>query len=120
MVANLQYGWILFVSPMDAKHHWGASAIQVAFSIFIVTETWLVPLEGWLVDKFGPRPVVAGVDPVGARGLGSGVHGGSGSDDRGRDLGFLAPMRRRFITGNADGVPVSDATYLPGMQSKGD
>lgn len=60
LVANLQYGWTLFVTPMNAKHHWGDSAIQVAFSIFIVTETWLVPLEGWLVDKFGPRPVVAG------------------------------------------------------------
>ncbi|MFJ1253567.1 oxalate/formate MFS antiporter [Cupriavidus sp. CuC1] len=60
LVANLQYGWTLFVAPIDAKHHWGASAIQVAFSIFIVTETWLVPLEGWLVDKLGPRPVVAG------------------------------------------------------------
>lgn len=60
LVANLQYGWTLFVAPMNAKHHWGDSAIQVAFSIFIVTETWLVPLEGWLVDKFGPRPVVAG------------------------------------------------------------
>ncbi|GJG95351.1 oxalate/formate MFS antiporter [Cupriavidus pauculus] len=60
LVANLQYGWTLFVGPMNAKHHWGDSAIQVAFSIFIVTETWLVPLEGWLVDKFGPRPVVAG------------------------------------------------------------
>ena len=60
LVANLQYGWTLFVAPMEAKHHWGLSAIQVAFSIFIVTETWLVPVEGWLVDKFGPRPVVAG------------------------------------------------------------
>ncbi|MDW3683817.1 oxalate/formate MFS antiporter [Cupriavidus sp. CV2] len=60
LVANLQYGWTLFVTPMNAKHHWGESAIQVAFSIFIVTETWLVPLEGWLVDKLGPRPVVAG------------------------------------------------------------
>lgn len=60
LVANLQYGWTLFVAPMNAKHHWGESAIQVAFSIFIVTETWLVPLEGWLVDKLGPRPVVAG------------------------------------------------------------
>lgn len=59
LVANLQYGWTLFVTPMNAKHHWGDSAIQVAFSIFIVTETWLVPLEGWLVDQFGPRPVVA-------------------------------------------------------------
>ncbi|MCA3233049.1 MAG: oxalate/formate MFS antiporter, partial [Cupriavidus sp.] len=44
LVANLQYGWTLFVTPMNAKHHWGDSAIQVAFSIFIVTETWLVPL----------------------------------------------------------------------------
>ncbi|WP_059411556.1 oxalate/formate MFS antiporter [Cupriavidus basilensis] len=59
LVANLQYGWTLFVGPMNARHHWGESAIQVAFSIFIVTETWLVPLEGWLVDKLGPRPVVA-------------------------------------------------------------
>lgn len=54
MVANLQYGWTLFVSPMDAKHGWGLTGIQVAFSIFIVTETWLVPIEGWCVDKFGP------------------------------------------------------------------
>src|SRR5471032_3480173 len=60
LVANLQYAWTLFVVPMDAKHHWGQAAIQTAFTIFIVTETWLVPLEGWLVDKFGPRPVVIG------------------------------------------------------------
>lgn len=60
LIANLQYAWTLFVVPMDAKHHWGQAAIQLAFSIFIVTETWLVPVEGWLVDKFGPRPVVIG------------------------------------------------------------
>src|SRR5258707_3346503 len=60
LVANLQYAWTLFVVPMDAKHHWGQAAIQTAFTVFIVTETWLVPLEGWLVDKFGPRPVVIG------------------------------------------------------------
>jgi len=60
LVANLQYAWTLFVVPMDAKHHWGQAAIQTAFTIFIVTETWLVPVEGWLVDKFGPRPVVIG------------------------------------------------------------
>jgi OFA family oxalate/formate antiporter-like MFS transporter len=60
LVANLQYAWTLFVVPMDQKHHWGQAAIQLAFSLFIVTETWLVPVEGWLVDKFGPRPVVMG------------------------------------------------------------
>ena len=58
MVANLQYGWTLFVNPMDAKYHWGRAAIQVAFSIFVITETWLVPLEGYLVDRFGPEPIV--------------------------------------------------------------
>jgi MFS transporter, OFA family, oxalate/formate antiporter len=58
MVANLQYGWTLFVNPIDAKYHWGRAAIQVAFSIFVLTETWLVPVEGWFVDKFGPKIVV--------------------------------------------------------------
>jgi MFS transporter, OFA family, oxalate/formate antiporter len=59
MIANLQYGWTLFVNPIDQKYHWGNTAIQIAFSIFIATETWLVPIEGWFVDRFGPRIVVA-------------------------------------------------------------
>ncbi|HET9670318.1 MAG TPA: oxalate/formate MFS antiporter [Casimicrobiaceae bacterium] len=58
MIANLQYGWTLFVNPIDAKFGWGRAAIQVAFSIFVLCETWLVPFEGWLVDRFGPRPIV--------------------------------------------------------------
>jgi len=58
MIANLQYGWTLFVNPIDAKYHWGRAAIQVAFTTFVVCETWLVPIEGYLVDRFGPRPVV--------------------------------------------------------------
>src|SRR5215472_6154806 len=58
MIANLQYGWTLFVIPIDQKYQWGRAAIQVAFTIFVLTETWLVPLEGWLVDTFGPRIVV--------------------------------------------------------------
>lgn len=60
MIANMQYGWTLFVNPINEKYHWGRAAIQVAFTIFVVTETWLVPVEGWLVDKYGPRPVVVG------------------------------------------------------------
>ena len=58
MIANLQYGWTLFVNPIDAKFHWGRAAIQVAFSVFVLTETWLVPIEGWFVDRFGPKIVV--------------------------------------------------------------
>jgi OFA family oxalate/formate antiporter-like MFS transporter len=59
-VANLQYGWTLFVNPIDAKYHWGRSAIQIAFTIFVLIETWLIPVEGYLVDRFGPRWVVLG------------------------------------------------------------
>ena len=59
-VANLQYGWTLFVNPIDAKYHWGRAAIQVAFTIFVLIETWLVPVEGYLVDRFGPKWVVLG------------------------------------------------------------
>jgi OFA family oxalate/formate antiporter-like MFS transporter len=58
MIANLQYGWTLFVNPITDKYGWTRAAIQVAFTIFVLTETWLVPVEGYLVDRFGPRPVV--------------------------------------------------------------
>lgn len=60
MIANLQYGWTLFVNPIAEATGWTKAAIQVAFTLFVVTETWLVPVEGYLVDRFGPRPVVLG------------------------------------------------------------
>src|SRR3974377_1759029 len=60
MVANLQYGWTLFVNPIDQKYHWGRAAIQVAFTIFVLTETWLVPVEGYLIDRFGPKVMICG------------------------------------------------------------
>src|ERR1700676_3602770 len=56
--ANLQCGRPLFVGPIDAKYHWGKPAIQVAFTVFVLLETWLVPVEGCLVDRFGPRWIV--------------------------------------------------------------
>jgi OFA family oxalate/formate antiporter-like MFS transporter len=58
MIANLQYGWTLFVDPIDARYHWGRAAIQLAFTLFVVTETWLVPIEAWFVDKYGPSVVI--------------------------------------------------------------
>src|SRR6201996_467109 len=57
-VANLQYGWTWFVDPIDAKYHWGRAAIQATFAVFVAIETWLIPVEGYLVDRFGPRWVV--------------------------------------------------------------
>ncbi len=58
MLANLQYGWTLFVNPMQDANHWSRTSIQVAFTILIFVNTWLSPFEGWLVDRYGPRPVV--------------------------------------------------------------
>ena len=60
MVANLQLGWTPFVDPIDQKYHWGRYAIQWAFTIFVLTQTWLVPLHGYLVDRFGPRLMISG------------------------------------------------------------
>jgi MFS transporter, OFA family, oxalate/formate antiporter len=58
MVANMQYGWTLFVGPIGDKYHWGKASIQVAFTLFVLFETWLVPVEGYLVDRFGPKWIV--------------------------------------------------------------
>jgi OFA family oxalate/formate antiporter-like MFS transporter len=55
MIANLQYGWTLFVNPMNKAHGWSIAGIQFAFSVFIALETWLTPVEGWIVDILGPR-----------------------------------------------------------------
>ncbi len=66
-VANLQYGWTLFVHPLHDKYGWSLGSIQTAFAIFVIAETWLVPFEGWFVDRYGPKFVVlAGGVVVGA------------------------------------------------------
>jgi len=58
MVANYQYGWTVFVNPIAAKNGWGIAAIQVSFTVFVLVETWLVPFEAALVDRYGPRIMV--------------------------------------------------------------
>jgi OFA family oxalate/formate antiporter-like MFS transporter len=55
LIANLQYGWTLFVNPINKAHGWSLASIQFAFSIFIALETWLTPIEGWIVDSLGAR-----------------------------------------------------------------
>jgi MFS transporter, OFA family, oxalate/formate antiporter len=55
LIANLQYGWTLFVNPINQAHGWELAEIQFAFSLFIALETWLTPIEGWFVDIMGPR-----------------------------------------------------------------
>ncbi len=58
MIANLQYGWTFFVPDIQQKFGWDRSAIQWAFTLFVLFETWLVPVEAWFVDKYGPQRVV--------------------------------------------------------------
>ena len=67
LIANLQYAWTLFVNPMHQARGWSFSEIQFAFSIFIALETWITPLDGWIVDKLGARrgpPIMIGVGGV--------------------------------------------------------
>jgi OFA family oxalate/formate antiporter-like MFS transporter len=59
MIANLQYGWTLFVDPINEKMNFGRPFIVGLLSTFILFETWLVPFEAYLVDRFGPRLLVA-------------------------------------------------------------
>lgn len=58
MIANLQYGWTLFVDPISKAHHWARADVQWAFTIFVLTETWLVPVKAYFTDRYGPRPIV--------------------------------------------------------------
>jgi OFA family oxalate/formate antiporter-like MFS transporter len=58
MIANYQYGWTFFVPDIQKKFGWDRASIQWAFTLFVLFETWLVPIEGWFVDRYGPRWVV--------------------------------------------------------------
>ncbi len=73
-IGNLQYAWTLFTIPLTKALGVKLSAVQIAFTLFILLETWLVPFEGWLIDKFGARLVVTvGGFIVGLSWIGSGV-----------------------------------------------
>ena len=57
--ANIQYAWTLFVPEIQETFGWERASIQVAFTIFVLVQTWLAPIEGYFIDKFGPRIMVA-------------------------------------------------------------
>lgn len=55
MIANLQYAWTLFVVPLQTATGWALADIQWAFTLFVLFQTWVQPLDGWLIDRLGPR-----------------------------------------------------------------
>src|ERR671918_1341563 len=55
MIANLQYAWTLFVNPLRETNGWSLAEVQWAFTVFILCQTWVQPLDGWLIDRLGPR-----------------------------------------------------------------
>ena len=62
MIANLQYGWTLFVPAMQKAQGWSVPNIQFAFTLFVALETWCTPINGWVADhlpvQLGPRVVI--------------------------------------------------------------
>ena len=59
MIANLQYAWTLFVNPLRAGNGWTLAEVQWAFTLFILFQTWIQPLDGWLIDRLGPRMFIS-------------------------------------------------------------
>ncbi len=72
-IANLQYAWTLFTKPIQAHLHVTLEAVQWTIFLFVALETWLVPFEGYLVDRIGPRFMLGiGAILVGLGWIGSG------------------------------------------------
>ena len=89
MIANLQYGWTLFVDPISRTNHWDRASVQLAFTFFVMTETWMVPLKAWFGDRYGA--------PAGYDGR------------RGPDRDGLGRQRLRDVAGVAVSRPPSSA-----------
>ncbi|MCQ0969902.1 oxalate/formate MFS antiporter [Paracoccus sp. TK19116] len=57
--SNVQYSWTLFVPAIQESHDWSRAAIQTAFTIFVLMQTWSTPLVGHFIDKHGPARIVS-------------------------------------------------------------
>jgi OFA family oxalate/formate antiporter-like MFS transporter len=58
-ISSPQYVWTLFVKPFQAATGAGLPTVQITFSVLIVVQTLFSPAQGWLVDRFGPKALVA-------------------------------------------------------------
>ncbi len=58
-ISSPQYVWTLFTKPLTAATGSTLPAVQYTFVILVVLQTWLSPGQGWLIDRFGPRILIA-------------------------------------------------------------
>ena len=58
-ISSPQYVWTLFTKPLQDALGVTLPAVQVTFTLLIVLQTWLSPLQGYLVDRFGARLLIA-------------------------------------------------------------
>src|SRR5580658_7048542 len=58
-ISSPQYVWALFTKPLGTALAVSPAALQVTFSLLVVLQTFFSPLQGWLVDRFGPRLLIA-------------------------------------------------------------
>jgi OFA family oxalate/formate antiporter-like MFS transporter len=58
-ISSPQYVWTLFTKSFQDGLGASLADIQWTFSILIILQTWLSPIQGYLVDKFGPRLLIA-------------------------------------------------------------
>jgi OFA family oxalate/formate antiporter-like MFS transporter len=58
-ISSPQYVWTLFTKSFQDGLHTTLPAIQITFTTLVVLQTWLSPLQGYLVDKFGARLLIA-------------------------------------------------------------
>lgn len=58
-ISSPQYVWTLFTGPLSTKLGSGLASLQVTFSLLIVLQTFFSPVQGFLVDRFGIRKLIA-------------------------------------------------------------
>jgi MFS transporter, OFA family, oxalate/formate antiporter len=57
-ISSPQYVWTLFTKPLQEALGATLPAVQVTFTILVVLQTWLSPVQGYLVDRFGARLLI--------------------------------------------------------------
>ena len=58
-ISSPQYVWTLFTKPLIATTGSTLPQIQWTFTILIVLQTFFSPVQGYLIDRFSPKLMIA-------------------------------------------------------------